>query len=243
MDIIGSQVMSLQVTDSTNSWLLQQCQRKDMPEGTLVVAEHQRQGRGQQGNTWQAPAGQNLTCSVLLKPHHLPPKQAFLLNKMSALAVRDVLADAAPEARVQVKWPNDVMINGLKAAGILIENIIQGNALTESVVGMGLNLNWHPAELPTTSLAAHTGGRVSIATVLDALVHKLNAYYLLLQTQRYHVLDEYYHLHLYLRQRPHIFTVQGAPLPGVIQGVDADGQLLVQTEAGLRAFQLKEITF
>jgi BirA family biotin operon repressor/biotin-[acetyl-CoA-carboxylase] ligase len=243
LDILGSHVMSLQVADSTNTWLLQQCQRKAMPEGTVVVADHQRQGRGQQGNVWQAPPGLNLTCSVLLRPRRLPPRQAFMLNKVAALAVRKALSLRVPHLPVQVKWPNDVLIAGQKAAGILIENLIQGPHISDSVVGLGVNLNWHPAGLPATHLALHTGRQEPVGDFLDLLLAHLNHHYLLLQTERYDVLDEAYHRHLYLRQRPHVFSVDGQPLPGVIQGVDTDGQLLVQTEGGRRAFRIKEITF
>jgi BirA family biotin operon repressor/biotin-[acetyl-CoA-carboxylase] ligase len=235
--------MSLQVADSTNSWLLQQCQRKAMPEGTVVVADHQRQGRGQQGNVWQAPPGLNLTCSVLLRPRRLPPRQAFMLNKVAALAVREALAQRIPHLPVQVKWPNDVLIAGQKTAGILIENLIQGPHIADSVLGLGVNLNWHPEGLPATHLGLHTGIQEPVGAFLDLLLAHLNRHYLLLQTERYEVLDEAYQRHLYLRQRPHVFSVDGQPLPGVIQGVDADGQLLVQTEGGLRSFRMKEIAF
>ncbi len=125
--------------DSTNSYLSSEASA-GAPEGVVVVADHQRAGRGRLGRTWLAPAGANLLFSVLLRPE-LAPAELHLCTgvvALSTVAACQRVAGVAPE----VKWPNDLMIEGEKLAGILAE-VAPGPAGRASVVvGVGLNVNW-----------------------------------------------------------------------------------------------------
>jgi BirA family biotin operon repressor/biotin-[acetyl-CoA-carboxylase] ligase len=132
-------IIRLETTDSTNRYLDGLCRTGEVEEFTTVVAEHQTAGRGQRGNGWESEYGQNLLFSVLLRPTFLLVKDSFTLSMIISEALCDVLNGLAEGFRV--KWPNDIYYGDRKVAGILIENMLSGNCLDRSVVGIGLNVN------------------------------------------------------------------------------------------------------
>jgi BirA family transcriptional regulator, biotin operon repressor / biotin---[acetyl-CoA-carboxylase] ligase len=132
--LLGSPRVHLRLTDSTNA-RARELARAGAPHGTLVTAAEQSAGRGRQGRTWSAPAGQALLCSVLVRN---PPE---LLPLAAGVAVAEL---AGPQARV--KWPNDVLLDGLKVAGILVEGRPQEGW---AVVGIGINLAVRLDDLPS----------------------------------------------------------------------------------------------
>lgn len=137
------------------------------PEGTIVWAREQTGGRGRRGRHWSSPAG-NLYTSTVLRPACLAP-QAVELGFVAALAVSDVV----PEGReTRLKWPNDVMVDGGKVAGILLESAIGEGGLVEHVVaGIGINVGFAP-QLPEMRYpGASLGG--SVEDALERLAHSL----------------------------------------------------------------------
>ncbi|MBI3292842.1 MAG: biotin--[acetyl-CoA-carboxylase] ligase, partial [Elusimicrobia bacterium] len=107
-------------------------------EGTLVIAERQRKGRGRLGRSWASPPG-GLWCSLVLRPQILPAA-APQLTLVASLAVTDAIAKVT-DLRPAIKWPNDVLVEGKKVCGILTEIGIQGNCLQWAIVGIGINVN------------------------------------------------------------------------------------------------------
>ena len=132
--------------------------KQGAPSGATWVAEQQTAGRGRQGRTWVSPAGENLLFSVLVRvvcpPSRLPP-----IALVAGLAVRDAVATAAPEAKPKIKWPNDVLVEGKKIAGVLVEAVTSGSRVHAVVVGIGINV--HTRDFPE-ELADHA---TSIARV------------------------------------------------------------------------------
>lgn len=148
------------VIDSTNDQARRQA-AAGAPEGLVIWADSQSGGRGRQGRAWQSPLG-NLHCSILLRPSR-PAAEIALLSFAAALSVCDALAPLLPEAtQPRCKWPNDVLVEGCKIAGILLESEAAGAAVTALVVGIGINLASHPegTETPAISLAALTRDRL-----------------------------------------------------------------------------------
>ena len=144
----------LEETDSTN----EEARRlaiagADAP--LWILADRQTKGRGRRGREWQAPAG-NLTATLLLRPDR-PLAQCAQLSFVAALAAGEMITQHAPSVDVALKWPNDVLAQGRKIAGILLESAGNGPARPDWLaVGIGANLAAHPAEVefPATSLAA-----------------------------------------------------------------------------------------
>jgi BirA family biotin operon repressor/biotin-[acetyl-CoA-carboxylase] ligase len=143
--------------------------RDGAPEGTLIWARRQTRGRGRRGRAWVSPEG-NLHLSIVLRPN-LPPARAGEIAFVAALAAAEACASFARDADVRCKWPNDVLVDGRKCAGLLIESSITGASLDWIVAGIGINLAAHPddAEYPATHLAAHAGRAIAVEEGLAAL--------------------------------------------------------------------------
>ncbi|WP_167609865.1 biotin--[acetyl-CoA-carboxylase] ligase [Maribellus sediminis] len=138
MDSGDKNIVVLNAIESTNNYASQLV--SDKPEEcTVVLAQFQHKGRGQQGNYWESEPGKNLLMSMILYPGFLPADKQFYISKIVSLALAEVLD--AEVGQVAIKWPNDMYIGTKKVAGILIENAIKGFHLDHSIVGIGLNLN------------------------------------------------------------------------------------------------------
>ncbi len=180
---IGSIQINLNEVDSTNNYARQLVRDKTPIEGTLVVAKDQISGRGQRSNSWVSEPNMNLTCSYILRPVFLAAKDQFILSASVALAVFETISALLPNEDVKVKWPNDVLVNGKKIAGILIENVLRGPNLETSIIGIGINVNQvrFPTSLNPTSIKLITDSNVKTAAVLDLLSTQLERFYLQLR--------------------------------------------------------------
>lgn len=130
-------IIWLASTDSTN----EEAKRRisDIDNLSVVSALEQTSGKGQRGNQWYSAPGQNLLFSIVLKSPSLVAKNHFALNEMAALSVTDFLS--AYGIKAEIKWPNDIYVGEKKICGILIENSFLGNAISSSIIGIGLNIN------------------------------------------------------------------------------------------------------
>ena len=143
---------------------------------SVVACRNQTAGRGQGDHTWYSPAGRNLTFSIVFKYEGMPldAPDAALVSSFVTLGILDYLRDKGVEGRI--KWPNDIWIADRKICGILVENTIENNFVTGSIIGVGFNLNeriW-PPELPNpVSLLELTGKRRCPALELRRLVKKI----------------------------------------------------------------------
>jgi BirA family biotin operon repressor/biotin-[acetyl-CoA-carboxylase] ligase len=169
-------LVALETIDSTNEEALRRA-RAGAPEGTLVWAREQSRGRGRRGRGWSSPAG-NLYCSLLLRPD-VPPAAAAQLGFLAAVALAETLAACLPaERRIRCKWPNDLLIDGAKVAGILPEAEAAGRTVAALVLGIGVNLAGHPEGLPyrATSVLA-SGGAASVEELLANLAIAIERWY------------------------------------------------------------------
>jgi BirA family biotin operon repressor/biotin-[acetyl-CoA-carboxylase] ligase len=219
-------VRRLAETDSTNRDALDLA-RQGAPDGVVVVADHQRAGRGRLGRVWSAPPGASLLVSVLLRPD-LRPDDRHLAVVAAAVAMADAVA-ATTGVVAELKWPNDLLVGDRKLAGILAE--AAGDAI---VVGIGVNLEWPviPAELEGIATACNLeGGR---PTTRDDLLDAFLARYAdrlgdLAGTRRAYE-DRLATIGRAVRvERP------GAALVGTATGIDASGRLLVEVDGQLHA--------
>jgi BirA family biotin operon repressor/biotin-[acetyl-CoA-carboxylase] ligase len=159
------------VVDSTNRYLLDLA-AANAPEGVVAVADEQTAGRGRLDRTWIAPAGAALLVSVLLRPR-VAVERRHLVTLAAALAALDALDDLAPDARGRVKWPNDLVVDGRKLAGVLAES--DGNGAV--VVGMGLNVrgDWFPPDLADIATAVDVDREELLVAWLRAYDARLDA--------------------------------------------------------------------
>ncbi|MFC1925690.1 biotin--[acetyl-CoA-carboxylase] ligase [Chloroflexota bacterium] len=147
-------------------------------EGVVIVAGEQTRGRGRLERRWLSPPGTSLSLSVILRPDiALLPK----LNMVASLAVLQSV-ERMGVLKPVIKWPNDILINGRKVSGILIESIFEGNELKAAITGIGINVELDPTSFPeistiATSLSIESGKEVSRRQVLYALLEEFDQLY------------------------------------------------------------------
>ncbi len=237
---LGRPMQLLETTSSTNDDAKRGAQ-SGAPHGATWVAEEQTAGRGRQGRCWLATRGESLLFSV---PPRLacPPPRLPGLSLRAGLVVRDAVANAAPRATVQMKWPNDVLAGGAKVAGVLVEAITSGSRVDAVVVGVGINV--HSRHFPD-----EVAGRATSVTLfgdptrpppdraeiladvlcgLDRDVHVVLARGLGMVRARLDAADA-------LRGRAVANALEGATTSGregEAAGIDDEGRLLVRTKSG-----------
>ena len=204
------------------------------PEGTLVIAEYQSAGRGRLDRDWVAPHGSSLLISILFRPD-LAAHQVQRLTMSCGLALVDAIKSQTG-LRAGLKWPNDLVIGGAKAGGILTEIGLEGTEVEYAVVGIGLNVNLDPAQLPAglqmpaTSLSHELGITVARPPLLQSLLQSVEQRYLALQAGQSPHRDWAARL-VTLGKQVTVSSV-GSVLEGTAEGVDADGALLVRLADG-----------
>lgn len=240
---IGKKLVFVPECHSTNSVALELSQKQDIPEGTIVITDHQSRGRGQQGNAWISEPGKNLTFSIVLKPSFLAIKDQFLLNMVVSLAVRDFVQSKL-FAPVCVKWPNDVLVEEKKVCGILIENQIQGAGFTNSIIGVGLNINQRGFYLNSAvSMMISSGESYELQGALEGLCSYLEKWYMTLKQNGRDRVKEYYLKALFGLGESRIFKSKENEFIGVIAGVDDQGCLMIKEKEKIHYFNNKEVQF
>ncbi|MFV3127988.1 biotin--[acetyl-CoA-carboxylase] ligase [Niveispirillum sp. KHB5.9] len=211
-------------------------------EGTIVWAKRQTAGRGRRGRAWSSGEG-NLACSLILRPG-MAPGQAALTSFIAAVAVGEAVS-ALIAARVTLKWPNDVLVDGAKISGILLESEAgRGGSVEWLVLGVGINVRHYPDEAlyPATSLLA-AGADVTVERVLEAYATSFHAWYQRFVTQgfapiRAAWLNAAQGLGGDVTVRLHDETFTGR-----FVDMDDDGVLLVDTGSGLRRVTAGDVFF
>lgn len=190
--IVGREVRVFEAIDSTNVYLRDQA-HAGATEGLLAIANEQTAGRGRLGRTWNAPPDTSVLLSVLLRPTWLAVSDSFLLTMLAAVVIAEAIEDVT-DLEIDVKWPNDVQINGRKVAGILVDVEMQSpDRLEWAIIGSGINVNWQPSNDPTitqsaTSLAAETGKLVDRSALIRAIVQNYDRRYLMLRNGQHEAL-------------------------------------------------------
>lgn len=244
---IGQKIIRLEQTDSSNSHLMRLLEKEKLPEGTVVLAERQEQGRGQRGTHWESEPGQNITLSLLLRPVFLKADEQFLLSKAVAVSVADLISSLLPSLPpAQVKWPNDIYLVDKKVAGILIENSVSGNNLSHSVIGIGINVNQEKFSdelLNPISLKLISKKEFDLKECIEQLCFFLERRYLQLRTHP-NIIDADYIEHLFRMEEWSAYRHKGQRVNAKIIGVKRTGKLNLLLDSGLEiACDLKEIEY
>lgn len=205
------------------------------PSGTLVVAEQQTQGRGRRGRTWASPAGANLYFTLLLKPDFEPDK-ASMLTLVMALAVQSAVTEVCG-MQAEIKWPNDVVINGKKVTGILTEMSVQGEYIQHVVIGVGVNVKEQEfvpeLEGKAASLEQESGRQVSRAVLLEKIMEYFEAdYALFVKKLNLSLLMDAYNAALVNCGREVRVLDPAGEYTGMAQGINEKGELCVETAGG-----------
>jgi BirA family biotin operon repressor/biotin-[acetyl-CoA-carboxylase] ligase len=210
--------------------------RAGAPAWTVVVADAQTGGRGRLGRTWYSPPGVNLYVSVVFRPH-VPMTVVPRIAITAAVALAEAVERVVPEVEPELKWPNDLLVGGRKVAGVLADLSAHGEAAYHVVLGVGINVNLLPEQLPlelrsrATSLRAAAGHEVDREALLGALLERLR-----LGMERFEASGGQVDTAAWLaRARTDRVVRVGFPegrILAVASGLRADGALVVRTLDG-----------
>jgi BirA family transcriptional regulator, biotin operon repressor / biotin---[acetyl-CoA-carboxylase] ligase len=209
------------------------------PEGSVFLAEEQLAGRGRGAHTWHSARSAGIYCSVVLRPP-MPPSEALIFSLAAGLAVHAAVAETFPGLRPDLKWPNDVLLNGKKFCGILTEMNSEATRVRHLVVGVGINVNQakFPAELReiATSLKSETGTEWSRVELCAALLKSLDREYrsLLHDPEARGAILRRFQENSSSARGQRVRIEENAGLEGVTEGLDPRGFLQVRTASGLR---------
>ena len=226
---IGKRILYFPRLSSTMDAARQEAVR-GAAEGTVIIAGEQTAGRGRIQRLWLSPPG-NIALSVILYPAitHLP----FLVMIASLAVVRSVKKVTGLESNI--KWPNDVLINGKKVGGILIENEISGGKTARAVIGIGININIKESVLegssqPVTSLEREIRQRVSKVDLVKSLLEEMERLYRLIPDGGI-IFGEWQDNLLTLGKRVTVALPEGN-LEGIAESVDESGSLMLRLDDG-----------
>jgi len=234
-------------TDSTNSEALRLAPSLSGP--AWIMAHQQAAARGRRGREWVMPAG-NFAGTLFLRPKG-GPAAAAQISFVAALALHDALGDACgPSARLSIKWPNDVLLNGGKVAGILLESAGSGNDLTGLAVGIGVNLAAapdrgavEPHAVTPVSVLGETGFAVSAEEFLDLLAPHFARWLAQLDTYGFAPIRNAW-LSRAARLGETIIARTGATqTQGVFEGIDQTGALVLNTPSGRQILPAADVYF
>ncbi len=192
-------IIKLNAIDSTNSYLKKRSQKSALENFTVVVAKYQTLGRGQLGTTWVSEQGKNLTFSLLVSFKNFKIQNQFYLSMAVSLGVIYALRHFVT-VPLKIKWPNDILAEKDKIAGILIENILKSENINHSIVGIGLNVNQteFPADIENvTSLIKLSGNNFNNDELLDKIVTSIKKYSCLVEDEKFDILKQMYLSNLY----------------------------------------------
>ena len=234
---IGQKVVVYNSTASTNDVAAQYAKNKNN-DGLVVLAEEQIKGRGRGGNKWVAGYGDSVICSILLTDCTI---NAELLSLTIAVATAEAIGKCA-KAEAKIKWPNDIILNNKKVAGILVESK-KANKLTAYVIGIGINCHQNKKDFPAelrkiaTSIDIETGGGIDRISLIKRLLTSIENSLELAEQNKEEIIEHWQRLSTQLGQRVSL-VYNKKKFAGNCIGIDPENGLVLQLDTGgIRMFQ------
>lgn len=232
-------------TSSTNSYLNSICSKQKTDEFTTVLADFQTAGRGQRGNSWESEEKRNLLFSFVLYPDFLEAKRQFLISQIVSLAVKEELEYYTSD--ITIKWPNDIYWRDKKICGMLIENELMGKNISQSITGIGININqssFHSSAPNPVSIRQITGKEHDLKEILSRLMERVKAYYELLRQGQHELIASRYGQALYRKKGFHPYKDAGGEFSAEIIKIESDGRLILKDDKGReRGYLFKEVEY
>lgn len=236
------------VLKSTNQYMSDLLSAGQEIDGLCVRAGFQEAGKGQAENSWHSEKDKNLLISLGFDFSFLQAAKQFFITQLASVACLQVLRTFLPEAKLTVKWPNDLFVGDKKIGGMLISNTIDGQNLQRTIIGLGINLN--QTCFPETignpvSVMQLTGKQLDVGIFQQKLLDSFAAHLVCLKTEEgQKVLEKNYLGQLYAFDEFRLYDVNGQKKRLKITGIGEFGYLLTADEQGKTwQFDMKEIGF
>jgi len=241
--MIGRKLILIDEVDSTNNYTAKLLNEGKLAHGTVILAGKQTNGRGQRGNSWFSNAENQFTCSIYVETAFLSAERYWLLNLAVALAVRETIQLHVTE-KVDIKWPNDVLVSDKKIAGILIETQWRSGIIQGAIIGIGINLNREANMTSGCALHDFRTERIKPIDLIPDLVRLLELNWQQLLAGNWNELIAQYYTHLWKKDTFIVVENEaGEKLEGSIRGIDGTGNLLFETGGEIQSFGVKALKF
>ena len=239
----GKTVHFAKETDSTNEWC-KRMSKEGAEHGTLAVAEFQSAGKGRLGRRWTAPEGSSVMMSILLRPE-FEPQYASMLTLVMGLSVAQVVKEL--DVEVSIKWPNDIYWKDKKICGMLIENDLMGRNISQSISGIGINVNqevFHSTAPNPVSLRQITGKQYDIFEILKNIMLRIQSGYELLRNGDTELIAHRYEKALFRKEGMHRYKDADGEFFARIICVEPEGKLILEDDAQRkRGYMFKEVEY
>ena len=243
-EIIGRNFIYCDEIDSTNTQLLSGKQQYKK-NGTVLLAEKQLSGKGRKNRTWQSAKGLNLTFSILLTKEVISELNPNHINLLSSLIVAEAIENLY-QLRTELKWPNDILINKKKVAGILIETSIKGSKVERIVIGIGINLNQlifqGDFNFPPTSLKLEVNSEIDRENILAEVLNIFEERLFNLQTSSDSLLKDWRSKCKMIGDKISI-TENEEIKTGIFHDIDENGYLLLKRNNTIEKIHFGDVSF
>ncbi|MBH19683.1 MAG: biotin--[acetyl-CoA-carboxylase] ligase [Crocinitomicaceae bacterium] len=231
--IVGYQIIKLLTVDSTNNYVAKLVNKSKVSFGTVIMADFQTKGKGQRDNLWHSDNGKNLLFSIYFDSSFLTTNTIFYLSKIIAISLRNFIFNISGK-NVKIKWPNDIIINHQKIAGILIENQLKNNNIHSSIIGIGLNVNQinFIKNLSATSLRVLTHREYDLKSLLEIFINVFNSNLSTLKEKNFNYIDNQYHQHLLNFNKWALYKENNSVFKAKLSSVNEQGFLDLVLENG-----------
>ncbi len=239
----GNKIYAFETIDSTNN-----CGKVlasvGALEGVVIIAEEQTAGKGRLGRTWQANPGENLTFSLLLRPR-VSPDALNLLPLYIAVAVAEAI-ERVVDLKVECKWPNDLLVNGKKIGGILIEGSVKENIVEHVVIGLGLNVNqtqFSPDfKTRATSLRLESRQQVDRTKLFREVISLLETQYKSYAKTAFRSVIPLWEKRSTMLNKPILVSQSGNVFSGTVKGLSPEGGLVLETDGMTKTLFAGDVT-
>lgn len=242
---IGQNIHAYQSVLSTND-IATSLAEANLPEGTLVIAEEQKRGRGRMGRIWHSPQNGNAYLSLILRPT-LRAGDAPGLAIITALALAETVNEYLPN-QVNIKWPNDLLLNGKKTAGILTELQSEQDKINFVIVGIGININVDPNVFPedikalVTSISHENGEPINRIELIRKFLSRFESLYLSYQNNLLHPHLDKIKSYSFLLGKKISFQKKDVIFEGMAIDISANGNLVVDVNGAAMSVNSGEVT-
>ena len=231
--------------ESTNRFMKQYSESTEVVSGSVFYTDYQTAGRGYAGNTWESEAGKNLLFSVYFRPMDVPADLPFAISEMVSLSVKYTLDKYIPD--VTVKWPNDIYYRDKKISGILIENVVVQEKISQSIIGIGININQihfvSNARNPV-SLAQITRKTYDSIDILNEFCNIFAVQSKRLNEKCFDEIHNDYFCALYRKNGYHSYCDTNGVFEAVIRHIEPTGHLVLKrTDGSISRYAFKEVAY
>lgn len=237
-------MIELKECDSTNSELERIIESGEKLDRMAVRSGFQHRGKGMMGKVWESSKEENLLISMLYIPSKIRASVQFIISKALAIGILNFIKAVLPNEDVKIKWPNDILVNGKKISGSLIQCSVKGDLVQYAITGVGININQSSftGNYSATSLFLVKGMKHDLQKLTTHFLEEINACFDMIELGKLDEINALYNNNLHGFNEFKSYSADGTTFEGKILEIAVDGRMFLEKKDGTRSyFEIKEI--